>query len=122
MSYRYEHESLRIKVNVTVKAIAYEKITPCRGYLFLTAQRDCRKTLYVKNGLKNLPQQAEKQPNNCQIVVRNPKNRPFSAILSHFSKIIFERGLIRQFQRFALLVGGWDVLHQRKPEICANLD
>jgi hypothetical protein len=30
------------------------------------------------------------------------KTRRFSVFLSHFSKIIFEKGLIRQFQRFAL--------------------
>ena len=30
-----------------------------------------------------------------------PKTRCFSAFLSHFSKIIFEKGLFRQFQRFA---------------------
>ena len=31
-----------------------------------------------------------------------PKTRHFSAFLSHFSKIIFEKRLIRQFQRLAL--------------------
>jgi hypothetical protein len=36
-----------------------------------------------------------------------PKTRRFSAFLSHFSKIIFEKGLFRQFQWFAL-AAGWD--------------
>jgi hypothetical protein len=39
----------------------------------------------------------------CQNVARmlcgTPKTRQFSAFLSHFSKIIFEKRLIRQFQR-----------------------
>ena len=40
---------------------------------------------------------------NCQNVAKmlcgTPKTRHFSAFLSHFSKIIFEKRLIRQFQR-----------------------
>jgi hypothetical protein len=47
---------------------------------------------------------------NCQNVAKMlcgiPKTRHFSAFLSHFSKIIFEKRLIRQFQRFALAAGG----------------
>src|SRR5215211_4135708 len=35
-----------------------------------------------------------------------PKTRHFSAFLSHFSKIIFEKRLIRQSQRLALLAAG----------------
>jgi hypothetical protein len=35
-----------------------------------------------------------------------PKTRCFSVFLSHFSKIIFEKGLIRQFQRFAFAKHG----------------
>ena len=42
---------------------------------------------------------------NCQNIAKMlcgiPKTRRFSAFLSHFSKIIFEKGLIRQFQRLA---------------------
>jgi hypothetical protein len=48
----------------------------------------------------------------CQNVAKKlcgpPKTRRFSAFLSHFSKIIFEKRLIRQSQRFALLAGGRD--------------
>jgi hypothetical protein len=47
---------------------------------------------------------------NCQNVAKllcgTPKTRCFSAFLSHFSKTIFEKGLIRQSQRFALLALG----------------
>jgi hypothetical protein len=43
---------------------------------------------------------------NCQNVAKmlcgTPKTRHFSAFLSHFSKIIFEKRLIRQSQRLAL--------------------
>jgi hypothetical protein len=46
----------------------------------------------------------------CQNVARmlcgTPKTRQFSAFLSHFSKIIFEKRLIRQFQRLALPASG----------------
>jgi hypothetical protein len=38
VSNRYEHESVRIKVNVTVDAVVYEKTTPYRGCLFSTDQ------------------------------------------------------------------------------------
>ena len=37
-----------------------------------------------------------------------PITKQFSAVLSHFSKIIFEKRLIRQSQRCALPAGGWD--------------
>jgi hypothetical protein len=75
------------------------------------AQRDCRKTPGSKNVHKNLPQQAKKCQNVAQMLCGTPKTRHFSAFLSHFSKIIFEKRLIRQSQRFALcpfgvLVGG----------------
>jgi len=48
---------------------------------------------------------------NCQNVAEmlcgTPKTRHFSAFLSHFSKIIFEKRLFRQSQGFALpAVGG----------------
>jgi hypothetical protein len=47
---------------------------------------------------------------NCQNVAKmmygTPKTRCFSAFLSHFSKIIFEKRLIRQFQRLALPAAG----------------
>jgi len=56
-----------------------------------TAQRDCRKTPGSKNVQKNLPQQAKKMPKYSQNVVRNTKTRCFSAFLSHFPKIIFEK-------------------------------
>jgi hypothetical protein len=43
---------------------------------------------------------------NCQNVAKllcgTPKTRCFSAFLSHFSKTIFEKGLIRQSQRMTL--------------------
>ena len=46
---------------------------------------------------------------NCQNVAKmlcgTPKTRHFSAFLSHFSKIIFEKRLIRQSQRCALCPG-----------------
>jgi hypothetical protein len=49
----------------------------------------------------------------CQNVARmlcgTPKTRQFSAFLSHFSKIIFEKRLIRQFQRLALAPWGGSV-------------
>jgi hypothetical protein len=52
----------------------------------------------------------------CQTVARmlcgTPKTRQFSAFLSHFSKIIFEKRLFRQSQRFALVAcgRGWILL------------
>jgi len=50
---------------------------------------------------------SHKRLKNCQNVAKmlcgTPKTRHFSAFLSHFSKIIFEKRLIRQSQRFALL-------------------
>ena len=36
------------------------------------------------------------------------KTRRLSVFSSHFSKIIFEKGLFRQSQRLALPAGGWD--------------
>jgi hypothetical protein len=48
----------------------------------------------------------------CQNVAKmlcgTPKTRHFLAFLSHFSKIIFEKRLIRQSQRLALPAGGRD--------------
>jgi hypothetical protein len=49
--------------------------------------------------------------NIAEMLCGTPKTRHFSAFLSHFSKIIFEKRLIRQSQRLALcpegvLVGG----------------
>ena len=66
-----------------------------------TAQRDCRKNLGSKNVQKNFPQQAKKGQNISDLLCGTPKSRGFSAFPSHCSKIIFERGLFRQFQRFA---------------------
>ena len=40
--------------------------------------------------------------NIAKMLWRTPKTKRFSGFLSHFSKVFFERGLIRQFQRFAL--------------------
>lgn len=42
----------------------------------------------------------------AQMLCGTPKTRCFSAFLSHFSKIIFEKRLIRQFQRLALPAWG----------------
>jgi hypothetical protein len=53
------------------------------------------------NRLKN-------RQNVAKMLCGTPKTRRFSAFLSHFSKIIFEKGLFRQFQRFALPAGGRD--------------
>jgi hypothetical protein len=54
---------------------------------------------------------------NCQNVAKmlcgTPKSRHFSAFLSHFSKIIFEKRLIRQSQRPALPAAGGTGLHLR---------
>ena len=50
------------------------------------------------NRLKN-------RQNVAKMLCGTPKTRRFSAFLSHFSKIIFEKGLFRQSQRFAL--GAW---------------
>ena len=38
----------------------------------------------------------------AKMLCGTPKTRRFSAFLSHFSKIIFEKGLFRQLQQFAL--------------------
>jgi hypothetical protein len=47
---------------------------------------------------------------NCHNVAKllcgTPKTRRFSTFLSHFSKIIFEKGLFRQSQRLALPAAG----------------
>ena len=42
----------------------------------------------------------------------------FSAFLSHFQKSVFEKGLFRQFQRFALLAGEWYI---EKPSVSPRL-
>jgi hypothetical protein len=55
---------------------------------------------------------------NCRNVAKmlcgTPKSRHFSAFLSHFSKIIFEKRLFRQFQRLALAASGRDADEARK--------
>jgi hypothetical protein len=67
------------------------------------AQRDCRKTPGSKNVQK-------KSPTTCLKIAKmlcgTPKTRHFSAFLSHFSKIIFEKRLIRQSQLLALPIWG----------------
>jgi hypothetical protein len=57
----------------------------------------------------------------AKMLCGTPKTRRFSAFLSPFSKIIFEKGLFRPFQRFAFAEhGGWvgvdNAWEQRKPE------
>jgi hypothetical protein len=66
------------------------------------------KNLWFKKCSKKLPQQAKKQPNIAKMLCGTPKTRRFSAFPSHFSKIFFKKLLIRQFQRFALVVCGRD--------------
>jgi hypothetical protein len=71
------------------------------------------------NRLKNCP-------NVAKMLCGTPKTGHFSASLSHFSKIIFEKRLIRQFQRFVLLALGreWTLFGSRensKPEKCPKM-
>jgi hypothetical protein len=42
---------------------------------FIATQRDCRKTLNLKNAHKNLPPQAQKSLKCCQIVVWGTQNQ-----------------------------------------------
>jgi hypothetical protein len=67
-----------------------------------TVEKPLVRKMFMKishNGLKN-----------CQDVAKmlcgTPKTRRFSAFLSHFSKIIFEKRLFRQSQRLALAAVG----------------
>jgi hypothetical protein len=48
----------------------------------------------------------KKRQNIAEMLCGTPKTRRFSVFLSHFSKIIFEKGLFRQSQRSALLALG----------------
>jgi hypothetical protein len=53
------------------------------------------------NRLKNIQ-------NLTKMLCGAPNIRRFLMLPSHFSKIIFEKRLFRQFQRFALDACGWD--------------
>jgi hypothetical protein len=55
--------------------------------------------------------------NVARMLCGTPKTRCFSAFLSHFSKIIFEKGLFRQFQRLALLAAGERKAQKQEPLI-----
>jgi hypothetical protein len=52
---------------------------------------------------KNLVRKMFKSQNIAKMSCGTPKTKCFSAFLSPFPKIIFERGLFRQLQRFAAL-------------------
>jgi hypothetical protein len=74
------------------------------------AQRDCRKTLCLKNSHKNLPQQAQKSPKRCS---EHKKQGALQCFRPTFQRSVFEKGLFRQFQRFALPALGWTA--ERRP-------
>ena len=72
----------------------------------MVAQRDCRKTLSLKNVHKNLPQQAQISPKCCS---EHKKLGAFQCFCPTFQKSFFEKGLFRQFQRLALAASGRDM-------------
>ena len=65
------------------------------------------------NSLKN-------RQNVANMLCGAPKSRRFSAFLSHYSKIIFEKRLFRQFQRPALPAAGEDQLAKRETAIAQD--
>jgi hypothetical protein len=69
-----------------------------------TVEKPLVRKLFIKISHNRL----KKCQNVARMLCGTPKTRQFSAFLSHFSKIIFEKRLIRQFQRFALPASGRD--------------
>ena len=82
--------------------------------LFRQFQRDCRKTLVRKLLIKISHHRPRNSQNIAKMWYGTPKTRRFSAFLSHFSKIIFEKRLIRQFQRWVLAAAGGKKLENGK--------
>jgi hypothetical protein len=57
----------------------------------------------VRKMFKKISHNRQKSQNIAKMSCGTPKTKCFSAFLSPFPKIIFERGLFRQLQRFAAL-------------------
>jgi hypothetical protein len=87
----------------------------------LAPNETVEKPLVLKMFKKTSHNRLKNSQNIAKMFFGTPKTRCFSAFLSHFSKIIFERRLIRQFQQFAFAkngagAGGDSVWEQKKPE------
>jgi hypothetical protein len=74
----------------------------CKHQIEKQPNETVEKPLVRKMFKKNSHNRLKNSQNIVKMLCGTPKNRRFSVFLSHFSKIIFERRLFRQFQRIAL--------------------
>src|SRR5215211_3213751 len=80
-----------------------------KRYRFSTPNETVEKPLVRKMSIKISHNRLKNCQNVAKMLCGTPKTRHFSAFLSHFSKIIFEKRLIRQSQRSALPAWGGSV-------------